>query len=79
MNDQRQLEAWGGEVHVPRWLRRLARRPPPTDTPERAAEARREVLHPAQPTRSVHEQADIAIWGGFSEVHECNKPPKRGG
>ena len=78
MTDQRQLEPWGGEVHVPRWLRRLARRPDSNDTPERAREAQHAALHPAQPTRSVHEQADIAIWGGFSEVHPGNRDGKRG-
>jgi len=36
-------QPWGGEVHVPRWVRRLLRRPAsgPTDTPEAAHEARK--------------------------------------
>ena len=37
----RQQEAWGGEVRMPRWLRRMLRRPAPAeDTPEGAHEAR---------------------------------------
>ena len=35
-------EAWGGEVHMPRWMRRLLRWPSdPEDTPERRQEPRR--------------------------------------
>ena len=38
----RQQEAWGGEVRMPRWLRRMLRRPVPLeDTPEGAHEARK--------------------------------------
>jgi hypothetical protein len=37
----RQQEAWGGEVRMPRWLRRMLRRPEPLgDSPEGAHEAR---------------------------------------
>ena len=37
----RQQEEWGGEVRMPRWLRRMLRRPAPLDdTPEGAHEAR---------------------------------------
>ena len=40
--EQRRDEAWGGEVRMPAWVRRLLRRPASaaTDTPERAHEAR---------------------------------------
>jgi len=38
----RQQEEWGGEVRMPRWLRRMLRRPaPPEDTLEGAHEARK--------------------------------------
>lgn len=39
MSPQRELEPWGGEVHVPRWVRKLFRRPESAaDTPEKGAE-----------------------------------------
>ena len=35
-------QAWGGEVRLPGWMRRVLRRPPePANTPEVAHEARR--------------------------------------
>lgn len=38
----REQEAWGGEVRLPRWLRRMLRRPEPLgDSPEGAHEARK--------------------------------------
>jgi hypothetical protein len=76
---ERQLEAWGGEVHVPRWLRRLTRRgPEATDSPERAREAAYEALHPKEPDVSVAENADRAVFGPFSEGHPGNREPPRG-
>ena len=47
MSDRPQ-EAWGGELHTPRWLRRLLRRPePPGDTPEGAHERRKPAAGPS--------------------------------
>jgi hypothetical protein len=74
----RQLEPWGGDLRVPRWLKRLARRADPGDTPERAREARRAALHPEYPTVSVAENADRAVFGPFSEGHPGNREPPRG-
>jgi hypothetical protein len=38
----REPEDWGGEVHMPRWMRRLLRRPADTeDTPQKRGEPRR--------------------------------------
>ena len=37
----REPEAWGGEVRLPRWLRRVLGREAQTDTPEAAHEARK--------------------------------------
>ena len=35
-------EQWGGDVHLPHWMRRVLHRPePPGDTPERTHEARK--------------------------------------
>jgi hypothetical protein len=77
MSDKRQLEQWGGELRVPGWLRRLARRPQGTDTPERAAERGWEQRHPAEGL-SVAENVDRAIFGGFSEGHPGNREAPRG-
>ena len=39
----RQLEPWGGEVHMPRWMRKVLRRPDlAADSPEAAHEKRKE-------------------------------------
>ena len=68
----RELEPWGGDVKVPAWIRRLLRRPAPTDTPERIHEARR----PQDPGITVLENVDRAIFGGWSECHPGNKRPR---
>ena len=60
MADKKQ-EAWGGEVRVPRWLRRLRRKPETSDTPENFAEAHKGKVDP--PGRSVIENADQTVWG----------------
>ena len=61
----RQLEPWGGEVHMPRWLRKALRRPePPGNTPEAAHEARKE-----QPGASVLENADRAGAGPMTQLY----------
>jgi hypothetical protein len=75
---QRELEPWGGDLRVPSWLRRLARRPASTDTPERAREAQREALHPKESDTTVAEAIDRAIFGGFSPGHPGNRPAPRG-
>ncbi len=51
-------QAWGGEVRLPRWLRR---KPKPTDSPEKIAERRR----PPQATTSVLANVDRAIGGAW--------------
>jgi hypothetical protein len=61
----RQLEPWGGEVHMPRWLRRALRRPElPGPSPEAAHEARKE-----QPGLSVLENADRAGAGPMTQLY----------
>ena len=65
----RELEPWGGDVRVPRWILRLLRRPVPEDTPEREHERRQ----PVHPETSVLENADRAIFGAWSEGHPGNK------
>ena len=74
----RELEPWGGDVHMPRWLRWMLRRKEFADTPERARERSREGLHPAPPDVTVLENADRAIFGGFSEGHPGNREQPRG-
>jgi hypothetical protein len=74
----RQLEPWGGEVKVPRILKRLLRRKDTEDSPERADEARRTAHRAQGPEVSVLENADRAVFGGFSEGHPGNRDAPRG-
>lgn len=68
----RELEPWGGEVRMPRWMRRLLHRPePPGDSWEGANEKR----HPEQDFTTPLENVDRAIFGGWSEGHPGNKRP----
>jgi len=61
----REPEQWGGEVHLPGWLRRLLRRPPPAgDTPERIREGPE-----TKPTVSVGQNADRASVGALTEMY----------
>jgi hypothetical protein len=71
----REPEPWGGEVHLPGWLRRLLRRPaPPADSPERSREGQRK----SQPTVTVGQNADRASVGVLTELyHEGRKPRRR--
>jgi hypothetical protein len=69
----REPEAWGGEVRMPRWLRRVLKRPEPLeDTPEAAHEKRK-----AQPRRSVAENADRAAVGVVSELYREGRKKRR--
>jgi hypothetical protein len=69
----RELEPWGGQVHLlPGWVRRLLHRPESSDTEERAHERRQ----PQYPEVSAAENADRAIFGAWSEGHPGNKPPR---
>ena len=77
MSDPRQQEAWGGELRVPPWLRRLIRRPKASDSPERAHERGWETRHPAEGP-SILENVDRALFGGFSEGHPANREEPRG-
>jgi hypothetical protein len=70
----RELEPWGGEVHLPRWMRRALRRPAePSDTPERAHEAR---AHPPQPP-SVLENVDRAAAGPLTQLYNEGRTGRR--
>jgi hypothetical protein len=69
----RQQEAWGGEVHAPRWLRRVLRRPdPPGPTPEAAHEARKPQSGP-----SVLENANKASVGAMVDLYREGRPKRR--
>jgi hypothetical protein len=67
-----ELQPWGGEVELPHWLRRLLRRPTPSDTPERRHERRQ----PQYLEVSVVQNADRAIFGAWSEGHPGNRRPR---
>ena len=61
----RQLEPWGGEVHMPRWMRKVLRRSGlAEDTPEARHEKRKE-----QPSGSVLENADRAGAGPMTQLY----------
>ncbi|HEY7074036.1 MAG TPA: hypothetical protein VH418_01645 [Solirubrobacteraceae bacterium] len=66
---ERDLQPWGGPVEPPRWLRRLLRRPVPTDTDERIHERRRPEYTDITPVQNV----DRAIFGAWSEGHPGNR------
>jgi len=69
----RQQEAWGGEVTMPRWLRRMLRRPePPGPTQEAAHEARKPVSGP-----SVGQNADRAAAGPLTELYQEGRAARR--
>ena len=73
---QRELEPWGGEVHLPRWLRRLLRRPPePDDTPERRQEPRR----PSGSDASVLQNANRAASGPMVDLYSEGRDLRRRG
>jgi hypothetical protein len=72
MPDQKQ-EAWGGEVRIPRWLRRILRRPePPGNTAEAAHEARKPQSGP-----SVAQNADRASVGALSDLYREGRTKRR--
>jgi hypothetical protein len=68
-----QQEAWGGEVHLPRWLRRVLRRPEsPGDTPEGAHEKRKPKDGP-----SVLESANRAAVGPLTDLYREDRGRRR--
>ena len=70
----RELETWGGEVRIPRWIRRVLRRPPESeDTPERTREPKR----PQEPAGSVLENADRAALGPVTQAYAEGRRPRR--
>jgi hypothetical protein len=72
MSNQKQ-EAWGGEVRMPGWVRRMLRRPAPLgDTAEAAHEARKPQLG-----SSVAQNADRASVGALSDLYREGRT-KRG-
>ena len=71
---RRELEEWGGEVRVPRWLRRALRLGPQAeDTPERRAEARRRQTS----STSVGRNADRAAAGPLTEMYHEGRRKRR--
>jgi hypothetical protein len=71
----RELEPWGGEVHLPRWLRRVLRlRPEPEDTPQRAHEAKG-----PQSDRTVLENANRAATGAVVDLYKEGREVRRRG
>jgi hypothetical protein len=70
---KRQQEAWGGEVQMPRWLRRVLRRPEPSEpTPQAAREARK-----PQSGRSAG-HVDGSALGPMTDVYDGGSAARRG-
>jgi hypothetical protein len=64
---QRELQPWGGEVKMPKWMRKVLRRPADADdTPERAHESRQG----HHTDRSVLENANRAAVGGMADLYK---------
>ena len=69
----RQQEAWGGEVRMPRWLRRILRRPEPLGpTLEAAHEARKSQAGP-----SVLENVNRAELGPLVDLYREGRTKRR--
>lgn len=69
----RQQEAWGGEVQMPRWLRRVLGRPEPLGpTAEAAHEARKSQSGP-----SVFENANRASVGAMADLYREGRTKRR--
>ena len=70
----RQLEPWGGDVRLPRWLRRVFRRPDDQgDTPERLHERHKG----ERPAKSVAGAADRAAVGPLSDLYREDRKGRR--
>jgi len=71
----RELEPWGGEVHMPGWVRRLLRRrPEPGDTPERAHEP-----HHPDHSPTVLDNANRAATGALVDLYNEGREVRRHG
>lgn len=68
-----QLEPWGGDLRMPRWLRRALRQPEPSaDTREAAHEKRQ-----PKPGPSVLQNADRAAVGALTELYVEGRRKRR--
>jgi hypothetical protein len=66
-------EPWGGDLHMPRWLRHVLHRPEPAgDTPEAAHEKRK-----PQDMPSVAQNADRAAVGPMSSLYVEGRGARR--
>jgi hypothetical protein len=69
----RQQDAWGGEVQMPRWLRRVLGRPEPLGP---SAEAAHEARQP-QSGPSVLENANRASVGAMADLYREGRTKRR--
>jgi hypothetical protein len=66
----KELEPWGGELRMPRLLRKALHRAEP---PEDSAERRHEKFNPPSTTDTPLMNIDRALLGGFSSAHPGNR------
>jgi hypothetical protein len=67
------LEPWGGDVHMPRWLRHVLHRPePPGDTPECVHEARKPQKMP-----TVLENSNRAFSGSLVDLYNEGRAARK--
>jgi hypothetical protein len=67
---QRELEPWGGEVKMPKWVKKVLRRPPdPENTPEATHEARQG----HHTDRTALENANRASAGAMADLYKDDK------
>ena len=70
---KKELEQWGGEVHVPRWMRKVLHRPEPLgDTPEKSSEWR-----PPESQTSVGANANRAASGALVDLYNEGRSKKK--
>jgi hypothetical protein len=66
-------ETWGGDLHMPRWMRRVLHRPDPLgDTPEAAHEKRK-----PQDMPTVAQNADRAAVGPLSQLYDEGRDARK--
>jgi hypothetical protein len=72
-----ELQPWGGDVWVPRFVRRLFGRADAGDSPERMVESGRDARHATEPGMSVADNVNRVMLGGWAPGHPGNRSRPR--